>query len=69
MGNVCDVTSGTLLKVVHRLKEGNKCIPGYSPEEMEVWCDAVDRVNAMTVAKSKNQATMVIESATTLPQW
>lgn len=33
---------------IERLKQRNKCIPGYTPEEIEVRCDAVDRVNAET---------------------
>jgi pantothenate kinase len=33
---------------IERLKERNKCIPGYTPEEIEIRCDAVDRVNAET---------------------
>lgn len=33
---------------IERLKERNKCIPGYTAEEIEVRCDEVDRVNAET---------------------
>jgi pantothenate kinase len=40
-------------KCIDRLKERNKCIPGYTPEEIEIRCDAVDRVNAETVEKSR----------------
>ncbi|CAB9527905.1 Putative uridine kinase C227.14 [Seminavis robusta] len=33
---------------IERLKIRNKCIPGYTPEEIEIRCDEVDRVNAET---------------------
>lgn len=33
---------------IERLKERNKCIPGYTPEEIEIRCDVVDRNNAET---------------------
>jgi pantothenate kinase len=46
-----------------RLKARNKCIPGYTPEEIEVRVDAVDRVNAMTVQHSKVHADIVVKSA------
>lgn len=46
-----------------RLKARNKCIPGYTPEEIEVRVDAVDRVNAMTVQNSKVHADIVVRSA------
>jgi pantothenate kinase len=46
-----------------RLKARNKCIPGYTPEEIEVRVDAVDRVNAMTVQSSKSYADIVVKSA------
>jgi len=42
---------------VARLKERNKCIPGYTPEEIEIRCEAVDRKNAETVEKTKKYAT------------
>lgn len=38
---------------VARLKERNKCIPGYTPEEIELRCEVVDRKNAETVEKSR----------------
>ena len=41
---------------VNRLKERNKCIPGYSHEEIEIRCDIVDGKNAITVTKSKSRA-------------
>lgn len=51
---------------VDRLKERNKCIPGYTPEEIEVRCDVVDRKNAETVDNSKHKADLVVQSAATL---
>jgi pantothenate kinase len=51
---------------ISRLKIRNKCIPGYSPEEIEFRCDAVDRVNANTVMRSINHADVVVESAAAL---
>lgn len=48
---------------IDRLKSRNKCIPGYTPEEIDIRCDAVDRVNAMTVMGSRNRADLVVESA------
>lgn len=47
---------------MERVKIRNACIPGYTPEEISVRCDAVDRVNAMTVAKSKRRADRVVMS-------
>ena len=51
---------------IDRLKIRNKCIPGYTPEEIEFRCDAVDRVNANTVMRSINHADVVVESAAAL---
>ena len=48
---------------IDRLKERNKCIPGYTPAEIEFRVNAVDRVNAMTVMRSKDHADIVVESA------
>jgi pantothenate kinase len=48
---------------MERLKIRNACIPGYTPEEISIRCDAVDRVNAMTVEKSKRRADRVVKSA------
>jgi len=47
---------------VARLKERNKCIPGYSPEEIEIRCEVVDRKNAETVEKTKVYATEEVVS-------
>lgn len=38
---------------IKRLKERNKLIPGYSPEEIEIRCEVVDRSNAEIVEKSR----------------
>jgi len=47
---------------VARLKERNKCIPGYTPEEIEIRCEVVDRKNAETVERTKKYATEVVVS-------
>jgi len=47
---------------IARLKERNKCIPGYTAEEIAIRCDAVDRVNAQTVLRSKIKADLVVNS-------
>ena len=47
---------------VKRLKIRNRCIPGYTPEEIDIRCEAVDRVNAMTVERSKKNARFVVDS-------
>ena len=46
---------------IERVKIRNQCIPGYTPEEINVRCELVDRVNAMTVMKTKDRADMIIE--------
>ena len=48
---------------VQRLKIRNLCIPGYTKEEIELRCDAVDRVNAMTVISSRGRANLIVSSA------
>jgi len=48
---------------IGRLKERNKCIPGYSPEEIDIRCDAVDRVNAQLVERSRKYANEEVYSA------
>lgn len=50
---------------IERVKIRNQCIPGYTPEEIEVRCEVVDRVNALTVMRSKYRADVVVESAAT----
>lgn len=47
---------------MNRLKIRNQCIPGYSPEEIEFRVDAVDRVNAHTVNRSRDRANLVVEA-------
>jgi pantothenate kinase len=47
---------------IERLKIRNKCIPGYTEDEIEMRCEEVDRVNAMTVDRSKKRADLVVES-------
>ena len=49
---------------IERVKVRNTCIPGYTPEEIEVRCEKVDRANAMTVLKSKERADIVVDSFT-----
>lgn len=41
---------------IARVKERNKCIPGYTAEEIDARCDKVDRSNAVIVGKSAFQA-------------
>lgn len=47
---------------VGRLKERNKCIPGYTEEEIEVRCEVVDRKNAEMSQDSQRYADMVVKS-------
>lgn len=47
---------------VDRLKVRNLCIPGYTKEEIIIRCDAVDRVNAMTVLASSARADFIVDS-------
>lgn len=51
---------------ISRLKERNKCIPGYTPEEIEIRCDKVDRVNALLAQKTAGKyASQVVKSGAT----
>ena len=50
---------------VERLKERNKCIPGYTEEEIEIRCDVVDRRNAEIVLRSQKYATLCVQSCAT----
>jgi len=50
-------------KCMQRLKIRNRVIPGYTPEEIDVRVDAVDRENALMVERSKNRANLVVQSA------
>mmetsp|Transcript_15841 Transcript_15841/g.43725 ORF Transcript_15841/g.43725 Transcript_15841/m.43725 type:complete len:252 (-) Transcript_15841:730-1485(-) len=45
-------------KCMDRLKIRNQCIPGYTPEEIAVRVDEVDRKNAETVMRSSERADM-----------
>ena len=47
---------------VERLKIRNKCIPGYTLEEIDIRCDAVDRVNAELVCLDKVRADLVVSA-------
>lgn len=48
---------------IERLKERNKCIPGYTAEEIEIRCDAVDRVNAILAEETASKyATQIVRS-------
>lgn len=50
---------------IERVKIRNQCIPGYTPKEIESQCKVVDRVNALTVLRSKYRADVIVESAAT----
>ncbi|KAG7349029.1 phosphoribulokinase / uridine kinase family protein [Nitzschia inconspicua] len=50
---------------IERVKIRNQCIPGYTPEEIEIRCEKVDRINALTVLRSKYRADVVVESVAT----
>lgn len=53
-------------RCIDELKERNKCIPGYTPEEIEKRCDEVDRQNALTVVHSRSSADEFVTSANVL---
>jgi len=51
---------------IDRLKERNKCIPGYTPEEIEVRCDEVDRINALLAQRTAGKyGSQVVQSGAT----
>lgn len=50
---------------IERLKVRNKAIPGYTPQEIDIRCEVVDKANAMIVTRSKDRADMVVESRAT----
>jgi hypothetical protein len=53
---------------IDRLKERNKCIPGYTPEQIEVRCEEVDRVNAELASLTAGKyASMVVQTGAILP--
>ena len=47
---------------IERVKIRNQCIPGYTLEELEERCEKVDRVNSMTVLRSKARADVIVDS-------
>lgn len=50
-----------------RLKERNKSIPGYTPEEIEIRCDIVDRANAVLASKTAGKyAAQVVTSGASI---
>ena len=49
-------------KCIDRLKQRNKCIPGYTAEEIEKRCDKVDRANAILVQQSRIGADKIVQS-------
>jgi len=54
---------------IERLKERNKCIPGYTSEQIEIRCDEVDRVNAELASKTAGKyAAMVVQTGAILPE-
>ena len=51
---------------IERLKERNKCIPGYTAEEIAIRCDAVDRVNALLASDTASKyAAQIVDSGAT----
>lgn len=51
---------------IRRIKVRNQCIPGYSIEEILRRAELVDRVNAMTVLKTKSRAHVIVQSFATI---
>jgi len=47
-------------RCMERVKIRNRCIPGYTPEEIDHRVDVVDRVNALIVDKSKSRADFTV---------
>ena len=47
---------------VDRLKRRNTCIPGYTPEEIQLRVEQVDRENANIVARTKKNANIVVNA-------
>lgn len=50
-------------KCMERVRIRNRCLPNYTPDEIDVRVNAVDRKNAMTVVQSKKRAHHVFRSA------
>lgn len=48
---------------MERLKERNKCIPGYTAKEIAIRCDAVDRLNAIMAEETASKyAAQIVQS-------
>jgi pantothenate kinase len=47
-------------RCIEALKVRNRCIPGYTPEEIDARCEAVDRKNAEAVVETKINADVVL---------
>jgi pantothenate kinase len=62
MFDFCIYIESNIDACIERLKVRNSVIPGYTLEELHVRCDAVDRVNAMMVQRSRNRADMHVSS-------
>jgi pantothenate kinase len=60
--NVCIYIDSDVDACIERLKIRNAVIPGYTPEELMVRVDAVDRANAIIVQKSKQFAHLQVTS-------
>ena len=45
-----------------RVKLRNRCIPGYTEEEIFARVDAIDRKNFLTVISSKHRADVVVDT-------
>ena len=50
-------------EAIERLKIRNRCIPGYTVEQIETRCDEVDRANAVRVTLDKDKASCVVACA------
>ena len=66
IANVFDLKifmNANLDECMRRVKIRNTCIPGYTPEEIAIRVEKVDRVNALTVLSSKARADLLVNSA------
>lgn len=59
--DLCVFIDSDVDKCIEGLKERNKVIPGYTPEEIEERCERVDRQNALFVETLKKKAEIVLE--------
>jgi hypothetical protein len=48
---------------IELVKIRNQCIPGYTPDEIDIRCEKAHRVNALTVLRSKHRADVFVKSA------